>query len=690
MKAIKWLIGVLVAVFTLLVIGVVILVNFVNPNDYREQINHVISDKIHKPFAINGEISWVLFPSLGFKAQNMTIGDRHTQDLYVELSTLELNLQLLPLLHKNIALNALHIDGAQIILPSDAHDVNTATQTNGSDNLAAAMLALPDLSLKAFSIKNANLTKQKPNGAVLWQIKNLAEEITELSWDKPFTETADFNFSYPDKNISAKINFKTDMEINTHTQTIRLFSPKLVVENSGSELFTGTIRINMHQLTADLGRENLLLEKLSGNLNQLNFAGEASVNHFLNNPAAQGQLALKSDQLKSFLQSVHITLPQMQSASALSHFALTTHFQYANNQLQANPLTIELDQATINGSITSSDVKNLALEVKLSTPHFDLGNYLKASNPADAKKMTLENSQCNVKLLPPVGNEQSLLASTASGFLTIKKLTINDQSLGNLSLLVDAKNQMIKIIKLHSELWQGAVDASGFINLQHGATEFTLNPQIQHMEIKNLMALLEPKFKISGSVNLNGSINSVGSSLGMIKQNLTGHLNLRVNNGILHGIDISYWLKAADNVLRKQSLPQQPSNPETNFGTLTASLSMNRGLISNPDLLMAGPTLYVTGQGSVNLPSETLNYHLFLAKTNTDTGAAHHDVIPLLISGSFDHPSIDLDLAALTKKIIGKELDKQKDKLLEKALGSQLAQSQVGQQLGDALGKLFH
>jgi hypothetical protein len=103
-----------------------------------------------------------------------------------------------------------------------------------------------------------------------------------------------------------------------------------------------------------------------------------------------------------------------------------------------------------------------------------------------------------------------------------------------------------------------------------------------------------------------------------------------------------------------------------------------------------GPTLYVKGQGSIDLPRESLNYHLLLAKTNEDTGDAQNDIIPLLITGSFDHPSVRLDMAALTKQLISSEVGKQKDKLLQKALGSDLAQSPVGQQLGQALGKLFH
>lgn len=688
MNSIKWLIGILVSLFALLVIGVVILVNFVNPNDYREQINHAISEKIHKPFAIHGDISWVLFPSLGFKAQNMTVGDRHTKDLYVELNTLEINLQLLPLLHKNVALNALHIDGAQIVLPSDIADTQASAITESS-NPAAAMLTIPSLSLKALSIKNANLSKQKPNGTVLWQIKNLTANMTNMSWNKSFPETVNFTFNDPDKNILAKINFKTDININPHTQTIYLSSPKLMIENSGSGLFTGTLHVTMNQLIADLSTQNLSLEKFSGDLNQLSFSGEAIVNHFLNNPTAQGQLALKSNQLNSVLRAFHIALPQMQSESALSNFSLATHFQYDNNQLHADPLTIQLDQATIKGSLASSDLKNLALEINLSVPSFNLGNYLKATNPAEAKKIVLEDSQFNMKLLPPIGAEQSILASTASGSLTIKKLTINDQTLSNLSLLLDAKNQLIKIIKWHSEIWQGAVDASGFLNLQRSTPEFTINPQIQHMEIKNLMALLEPKFKLSGLANVTGSISAAGDSLDTIKQNLGGRLTVRVNNGVLHGMDITYWLKAADNLLHKQALPAKMNNPETNFGTLTATLLMNRGLISNSDLLLAGPTLHVTGQGSIDLPREALNYHLFIAKTNADTGGAHHDVVPLIISGSFDHPSVGLDIEALTKQIVGKALDKEKNQL-KKALSSQLAQNQVGQQLGNALDKLFH
>lgn len=690
MKIIKWVIGIVLAVFVLLVIAVVVLVNFVNPNDYRNQINQAISDKIHKPFAIKGDISWVFFPSLGFKAQNMTIGDRQAKDLYVELNILEINLQLLPLLHKNIAVNALRVDGAQVLLPADQDDAQATFSAAENNNPANALFALPQLSLKALSIKNANIVKQKSNGAPLWQIKNLSEEATDLSINQTFPEQVDFTFSYPEKNISANINFKTDLRFDMPAATLQLFSPKLRIENSSNGLLNGTLNFTMKKLLVDLLKQNISAEKFSGDFNQLNFSGQTTVNHFLTNPSAQGNIALSTDHLKAVFDTLHIALPKMQSESALSKFSLTTDFQYDNNQLRADPLTVQLDQATFKGSITSADLKNLAVELNLGVPNLNLSDYLTASDPSGASHINLAGSQLNVKLLPPIG-EQSWLASTVSGSMKVKKLTYNNEVLSNLELGLDAKNQIFNIIKFHSEIWQGMVDATGVVNLQRSAPQFTLNPQIKNMQIKNIMAIVEPKFNLTGLANMNGTINSAGSSLDAIKQNLTGRLAVRVNSGVLHGVDVSYWLKAAQQVLHQQGLPgAQPSNAQTQFGTLTATLVMNQGVVNNSDLLMVGPTLYVKGQGTVDLPRETINYHLFLAKTNEDTRQAHHDVIPLVITGSFDHPSFGLDMAALTQQVVSKVFDKQKDRLLQKALGGQISQSQVGQQLGDALGKLFH
>jgi AsmA protein len=219
--------------------------------------------------------------------------------------------------------------------------------------------------------------------------------------------------------------------------------------------------------------------------------------------------------------------------------------------------------------------------------------------------------------------------------------------------------------------------------------KFSISPQLQNIQIKDLMQLLEPKFKASGLANVTGTVSSAGNEMPAIRSNLNGHLSVSVSNGILYGMDANYWLKSAEATLHKQVAPEKPVNPKTDFGNLTATLTINNGLVSNQDLLIKGPVANVKGQGSIDLGHESLNYHLLLAKTNEATGEAHNDIIPLIITGSFDDPSIKLDMLALTKQIVSKQFDKQKDKLLQKALGSDLAKSPVGQQLGNALGRLL-
>jgi hypothetical protein len=67
------------------------------------------------------------------------------------------------------------------------------------------------------------------------------------------------------------------------------------------------------------------------------------------------------------------------------------------------------------------------------------------------------------------------------------------------------------------------------------------------------------------------------------------------------------------------------------------------------------------------------------------TGKQHADVVPLIITGSFDQPKIQPDMAAISKAI----LLNQKDQVVKKVMGEDLANSPLGQQVSGVLGQIL-
>ena len=92
---------------------------------------------------------------------------------------------------------------------------------------------------------------------------------------------------------------------------------------------------------------------------------------------------------------------------------------------------------------------------------------------------------------------------------------------------------------------------------------------------------------------------------------LDGTVDFKVADGALEGADLWYEIRRARAVLKQQAVPERPSGPpRTPFTALTGTGTMNDGVMKNDDLNVAMQYLKVTGQGTVDLPKNSLDYRL--------------------------------------------------------------------------------
>ncbi len=676
MKILRWAIGIIVVILILVVVGIVLLVNFINPNDYRDQISQTVSQKIHKPLVIQGDISWLFFPELGFKVQDVVVGDSSGKDLYAKINLVELNLQIFPLLHKQIALDALRIDGLQMTLPASATspEAKPTSESTASTSPAAALAAFPQLSLLEFSIKHANISQLNASGKTAWAIKDLSLDGTNIGVDHQFPIQFKLNAFYPEKNLNATIRFASEVDWQTSDQLVLLKSLKLMIDTDKSSTPPINLVVESPKIAANLSSHTLAADAISGSLNELNFSAKGTVKNFDTAPDISADWNMNTPNLRTFMHGLGIDLPAT-LPNATDQFTLKTYVEYGSNQLTLNPFSVRLGKNTIDGQIKSVDIKNMAMTMNLK------------SAVLNAFGAAVNGLQINLSALPPPGADKDWLASTVNGSITAQSGSYQQQPFSNFQLQLDGKNKIFKLLKLHTNIFGGSVDSTGIVNMQSSSAKFTINPNVQNIQVQDLLKIVEPKFDLTGLASLNGSISSQGTALPMIKRNLNGNLKVFVKNGVLHGLDVGYWANMASDLYHGHfgSALQQPEGSSTQFGNLSATLAINQGVISNKDFLLQGPIAQVKGAGTIDLNRESLNYHVEITKTNRATGKQHADVVPLIITGSFDQPKIQPDMAAISKAI----LLNQKDQVVKKVMGEDLANSPLGQQVSGVLGQIL-
>jgi hypothetical protein len=116
-----------------------------------------------------------------------------------------------------------------------------------------------------------------------------------------------------------------------------------------------------------------------------------------------------------------------------------------------------------------------------------------------------------------------------------------------------------------------------------------------------------------------------------------------VQNGAILGVNIPKMLQS----LSVQTvLGWQPSNDKTAFSQMGATFTVDKGIVTNQDLLVAGKAFQLAGAGTIDLPASTIDYRLN-AKVAGKGGKLQDFAAPVLITGPLGKPKIYPDVQGI-------------------------------------------
>ncbi len=148
--------------------------------------------------------------------------------------------------------------------------------------------------------------------------------------------------------------------------------------------------------------------------------------------------------------------------------------------------------------------------------------------------------------------------------------------------------------------------------------------------------------RLIGTGDLSLKFLGVGNSVDAIMRSFSGSGQLSLGKGELRGLDVAGMLRTLD-------AGYVGEGQRTIFEAVTASFTMENGVLANEDLAFRAPYVTATGSGSVNLGARTLDYGLrpvALAAVDGTGGL----MVPLLITGPWASPRFRLDLEALARE----------------------------------------
>jgi AsmA protein len=253
--------------------------------------------------------------------------------------------------------------------------------------------------------------------------------------------------------------------------------------------------------------------------------------------------------------------------------------------------------------------------------------------------------------------------------LSAAAIDMGSLNFGSSRLAIDIDNARA-VATLHELTgYQGIVSGQFVANNRSGlSVGGTID--LSGLGLQGLLNDLIETDRFTGTANGRLAFLGVGNSVDAIMNSLRGDGALSVGNGTISGINLDQLFRGT------------PNSGTTIFDSMTASWTMDGGVLTNSDLLMDLPNVQAKGAGTVGLGAQTLDYTFTpQLKNDSDTGFS----FPVRVTGPWSDPSIRPDLEAVAKQNFQEEIDKLEQQAAEAAAESLGVTTDEVQNLGETL-----
>lgn len=361
---------------------------------------------------------------------------------------------------------------------------------------------------------------------------------------------------------------------------------------------------------------------------------------------------------------LHLGFELTRDKAAPIKVALASRLTASANALKLADVDLKLDDSRLRGGIEIRNFAQPALRFDLALDKIDLDRYMGAEpQPVPAGKSGVGAGQSAAAAEPVELPLSTLRALDIQGKFAIGELKAIGLRSKDVKVEIKAKDGLIALGPNSAALYGGRYRGTTSLDVRGKTPLIRLDEKLEQVQVGPLLKDMDLFDTYTGTGNIAIKAGAQGFDAGEITRSLNGNASIAFRDGRIEGVDLNRMYKtirekgdALDKLFRV--VPQQ--GDFTKFGETTASFQIANGVATNRDLVIRAGELLVTGQGTANLVSEKLDYHIELA--GSEDAGKKCKTIPVRVEGPFAKlsyaPAVDEILQCKAKKAVEKELQK--------------------------------
>lgn len=705
----SWPLGVgigIAALFILLVGATFALPFIVPPETIKSQISSAIKKQTGRDVSFKGKMSYRFFPSFGLDLNNIIIHNPETitGPDFLSLGRLQADLAILPLLSKRVEIEKIIMHRPEITLINDGkgnnnyqfknaalndfgHHVKVRfaqylkniisnqdgaqaqnSQTAGVRVAQAETIDTSDIIAKTLEkLEREEAARNEAEGKPAEKSPEKTEE-PNASAEKPAADApekpaavakgpADIQFGEIEivngavKIIDQKQNSETEIgAINLSLQAPA--ADKAVTANGTLRFLEDRIALNAKLSTLGTLLEGEIVDtEIAMNSDRFEgkFDGKIRVADAVE---YEGTTDVQTYSLQGLLAWLGVDVPKQGYGGAYVRGKLLGN----DKSITLQNATFKVDNTTLIGSVrllplgTRPKVEALLRTDMMDlTPYTSQQNQIKRSdiNELFGKRKTAVLAWSSSKIDVSFLNKFDATLQIGATRLKVQKHQIQDAKLGvkiNAGLMTAQMNDF--------KVYGGTGSLNVSVNGSKASPSLKSKIDLSKINIKPLLENTNGIAWLSGVGNVSFDLTSAGGNQQEMVSALNGTGNIALADGAIEGVNIPGMIRNLQ--VGKLSQPSGTPSEKTDFSELTASFTIDRGIVQNKDLNMKGPLLRLTGEGVLNLPAEQIDYGLQpklvgdLAGQGGQVGLSGIN-IPIRVKGPMANPKFIPDTDGLLK-----------------------------------------
>ncbi|MFY0692268.1 MAG: AsmA family protein [Paracoccaceae bacterium] len=628
----RWLVRIILTLVTLVILAVGAL--FLIPSDRIARILETQFEKnTGRQLTLSEGVRTKFFPRIGVELQGVAISNASWSEAgpLLEADALEVQVTLGALLGGEVVVEAFEVNNPVIRLETGADGVGNwefLTEMGGDDSGGQT-------NIEAVSLPKASIT----NGTV---------SFVDVSSGASYTLTElDATLSAADMRAQAQLDLSARLEGQPFAVSAAL--------DGVQQLLDGEVR------GVDLG--------FTAGGSSIDFNGKAG----LEPVQAQGDLKADIADQKAIFVLMGATPPRIPAGMGQRTQLAGALTMSSTTQFALRDVTIDLDQNRLQGDLDVTLADKPVVTARITGDQIDFSAMSTDTSQGDGAANVQAGGWSDAFL-----DVSGLNAVDGTFSLRLGGLDLGSIKLGATSMNGTLDNSRLVLDLGQVSVFDGGVTGQFVVNNRSGLSVGG-DMMASDVSTQRLLSDFAGFDRLVGRARMRLKFLASGSSMDQLMNDLSGSGTFNVGSGELLGLDIG-------GMLRNLDLAYQGAGSKTVFNAISATFSIDQGILSNNDLDFQAELVTAKGAGTLGIGPQNINYRLDPTALASETSGGVR--VPVLIEGPWSNISFRPDLGGLLELELEEEKEKLKEaakaKIAEKLLGEGLVPSAEAEAAGDA------